>query len=394
MQFCNGFYLTLDNHYIYHYKDHLGNVRLSYTDTNKDGFIQPRQYFQRQCDDISSDPWDIPNCIYIWKPGEIVEVNNYYPFGLLHDYIATTQNAYQYKYNGKELQETGMYDYGASMYMPDLGRWGVIDPKAELMRRWSPYNYAFDNPIRFIDPDGRAPKDDHFNKFGRYIGTDNKRTNNVVVHTNSSATNLSHLNGDKGVLLSQLDYSSRGTAKAVSNVVAHYAGQKGLAGTYGVKSIKDPSTLAHTTPQKSVYFNSKALSAGNLNDAYDIRSVLDHEAGKTGHKNEHIVPYTYLAHAKVYLGQSKTSDYGKSTLDNQNSVAAGFVQRLWNAYKQDEISWEGMNPYLNDFNKNNTGGVQVFPIGGYEGEPMQLIIQNGSFKSEPKTLKKMTNPHD
>ncbi|WP_317047550.1 hypothetical protein [Chryseobacterium oncorhynchi] len=27
-----------------------------------------------------------------------------------------------YKYNGKELQETGMYDYGARMYMADLGR--------------------------------------------------------------------------------------------------------------------------------------------------------------------------------------------------------------------------------------------------------------------------------
>ena len=303
-------------------------------------------------------------------------------------------STYNYKYNGKELQETGMYDYGARFYMPDLGRWGVVDPLAEKMRRWSPYNYAFDNPIRFIDPDGRAPKDDHFNKYGRYIGTDDKKTNNVIVHTSSSATKLSQLNGDKGVKLSQLDYNSRGTAKAVSNVIAHYAGAKGLAGIYGVKSINDPSTLAHTTPQKSVYFNSKALSAGNLNDAYDIRSVLDHEAGKAGHKNENIVPYTYLAHAKVYLGQSKTSDYEKSTLVNQNSVAAGFVQRLWNAYKQDEISWEGMNPYLNDFNKNNTGGVQVFPIGGYEGEPMQLIIQNGSFKSEPKTLEKMTSPHD
>lgn len=97
---------------------------------------------------------------------KIMGTNEYYPFGM--NYLKPTGGAspydpmalpYNYKYNGKELQETGMYDYGARMYMPDIGRWGVVDPLSEKYRRHSTYNYAVNNPIRFTDPDGRAPQD-------------------------------------------------------------------------------------------------------------------------------------------------------------------------------------------------------------------------------------------
>ncbi|WP_330746031.1 DUF6443 domain-containing protein [Chryseobacterium sp. CP-77] len=156
---AEGYFDFRKNLYIYNYVDHLGNIRLSYSDSNKDGTIQPRDMSTDHCIDLGNG---MTGCTAVWIPGEIVEVNNYYPFGLKHEGYNNSNlgfTPYQYKYNGKELQESGMYDYGARMYMPDLGRWGVIDPLAETSRRWTPYNYAFNNPLRFIDSDGRKATD-------------------------------------------------------------------------------------------------------------------------------------------------------------------------------------------------------------------------------------------
>ncbi len=132
--------------YVYQYKDHLGNIRLSYTDADGNGTI---------------------------KQDEIIEENNYYPFGLKHkgynNGISSLGNsvAQRYKFGGKEYDESfdgtlNTYDFGARNYDPAIGRWMNIDPLADQMRRHSPYNYAGSttNVVELVS----LPQKDVFNK--------------------------------------------------------------------------------------------------------------------------------------------------------------------------------------------------------------------------------------
>jgi len=117
--------------YEYDLKDHLGNTRLTTT-------------------------WALADSVNQLTPLNL-QRNDYYAFGYtIQSLQGTVPNpSNHYLYNHKELQdETGLYDYGARLYDPVIGRWGSVDPLAEKMRKFSPYNYGNDNPIRNIDPDG------------------------------------------------------------------------------------------------------------------------------------------------------------------------------------------------------------------------------------------------
>ena len=178
----------------------------------------------------------------------IVEESNYYPFGLEHkgynNVVSSNGNsvAQKFGYNGKELnEELGLqwHDFGARNYDASLGRWMNIDPLAEKMRRHSPYNYAFNSPLMFVDPDGLYPilittrSYAPFKSFGpffaRYHGDDRGHSSDLNASYRTSV----------GI---NYDTETHDRSFDKGNSLSYKIGSKPEDGTYSKTNVKDRSS--------------------------------------------------------------------------------------------------------------------------------------------------------
>lgn len=120
--------------YTYFLKDHLGNTRAQLISASLGG---PRS-----------------------TTYTVAGLTDYYPFGME---ISTpegllTSGKNLYLYNGKEMDRMNgldMYDYGARWYNSQIGRFARMDPLTERYFSISPFAFCINNPLRFIDPDGK-----------------------------------------------------------------------------------------------------------------------------------------------------------------------------------------------------------------------------------------------
>jgi RHS repeat-associated protein len=281
--------------YVYNYTDHLGNIRLSY----------------------SLDPSE--NVL------KILEENHYYPFGLKHENYSSdvkhyakeemqplgikpvpplADAEYQYKFNGKEWQDElglNVYDYGARNYDPAIGRWMNIDPLAENSRRWTPYNYAYNNPIYFVDPDGMQAVDND-----DLILKGEKPAIDKTIETMNSG-----LGGDYASVDKNGKVSLNASEDQISNMTTE---QKGLYDV--INQTMDPSE----TTEISMLDGDNGVVVGDYkNGKIDIGDVNAH-----GTSVPQETKYSVLGHEvneQYEYQQGNTKEYSQPGSSHMNSSA-------------------------------------------------------------------------
>ncbi len=206
--------------------------------------------------------------------------------------------------------------------------------------------------MRFIDPDGRAPMppDDHFNQFGKYLYTDNKKTNNIIIHFQNPFNGK--LNTAPWLTKELKDYRfDENNLDVLANIMNHYAKDakidlKNIYGNSTSVALYEYTRVANNLTRGKIFtyndgeFKKDALATGIyeskkitfmvennyvsplLNDKNNVISALEHEGGS---EVSHLtLPPTYKNHKKIYENQFKSPYFKNATKDFQDQMKRNY----------------------------------------------------------------------
>ena len=274
--------------YQYYLKDHLGNTRVMLSQT-----------------------------------GLVLQKSSYYPYGMLMDGLNTINyfdNENHYLYNGKELQtDFGLewYDYGARFYDAGLGRWYVVDPKADAAPGWTPYRYGLNNPINFTDPTGML-ESTHTDEDGNVLAVYDDGDNGVYKHAGK---------GDEAAKSVDKNYSEDNTS----------AGGENMGESLHSLSFADQSLYNETGEVQAadikIDFGSTELT-GKVQGILDADPSLKEYAGKAGSNGDWDLKSNTSNGSKLFGKYASPRDAGNFAAGAvaQKSSLTGIAQFGYGAY--------------------------------------------------------------
>ncbi len=314
----------------YFIKDHLGNTRVVVQDNN--------------------------------GKAEVMQESHYYPFGMTMEGMSYSRllsgvEANKYLYNGKELQDDlglDWYDYGARMYDAQLARFHTLDPKTEEYNDQSPYLYAGNNPIKFIDLNGENEwnpviKDGHI-----YFETEAGDTGESLKNFLGGNENAKEFVAEKS-LNSENSYKEGTLIPMKSNSFTE--------ATLDAKNNSDRYTTGgddtyncHTSAIKGIKGES-FINAGNMETSQRDKAINTEFVNTSPSKatfGKTAVTFGF-AHTAVYFGKSKDGSVNIFTVNGQGAKPA--IMKVTNLAKnEDGMSFYGpvRNIQNNHIEQQNT----------------------------------------
>ncbi|WP_422360231.1 RHS repeat-associated core domain-containing protein [Reichenbachiella sp.] len=246
----------------------------------------------------------------------IVSKDDYYPFGLTFGgYSRPASVGQRFKYNGKELQDDldfNVLDYGARMYMPELGRFFTQDRFSEKYNDFSPYQYAANNPIKYIDVNGDS----------LWIQIDK---NNKALYQDGNLTNAdgTAYTGKGTKVDKNGNRKNTGFLKtAVNNLNRISGGKEGNKLVDGLQSSQYNVTVTKATAGNGNSFD-PATSTVNFDP-----SSLTGDLNSDGNKARD--PYIGLAHELGHADDNISSGIDRTPVDNtiQGEIYAAHMENL------------------------------------------------------------------
>jgi len=309
--------------YVYQYKDHLGNIRLSYADVNGNGTIQPAS--------------------------EILEENNYYPFGLKHKGYNEVVNsnrseaAEKYKFQEQERNEELGLDWDSFKwrnYDYAIGRFMNIDPLSDKYSYQSHYNFSENRVIDGRELEGLEVVLINPN---RKLTAEQKASEQRVIN---GSKNLPHSN-------SLITVTAHGSPRGISNDVRgdRITTGKGLDALLNRNS--DNWKNKESGEGMTVVLYSCRTGACDKNEDGSVRnkSIAQQISGSSEFKDVEIIApdqrmyFTDLGPVGAYEAeaQNKNDEYKVDSKGERKNDQRSNVKGNWNVFKNGELirSYEG-----------------------------------------------------